>query len=624
MADQIKKNYGDEIDDQLNYLANSMKDWEQSEHALSEAAAMLSGISRNNQDGDSFQSLKQGLDDITASLNRMSAAAREDMADVIEQTQRDNDLFDAINIGPVIENTPVNNNHVESGAFGVPNSQPATQPMQEPVTTGGGTNPVPAPEPQPRQEQVSAPVEPKSAAMPEPKEKTISKLKPLDDSTSGMEIEKLAALYKTSPHGKSSSKLPKASKAAKAAKAPKNTVSTDDVFETVVKEEAAPSGDGFRFVVDKQIVENPVEWKIDESLLQAAKAPEAPEAEEPITTTDTAADVPEQTPLAASAGTESSSALLSEEPTSPAESEGMLNFEPSAAPEEIMSQLTPETQSAPEETMSQLTPEPQSAPEEMMSRLTPESQSEPEEMMSQLAPEPQSEPEEATNEPAVSEPEEAPSESVSGEEMTFTNDMFDLGIDLSDEPDYSDENINLDVFSGSIEDAEKYNAPDNSLDLDAAEAEQSAKNNVQDDLSNLVAAALNDLASNSGNAHAVEENSKENELDVPTTALESEAEDTGAAAPEEDEENYDDVPTVSNLEQELKEQEIEKKIKQSEESRQNNEAGFAYALNDVEQAAADETEEELDESAGERVFAQHLVRTDSEGEERTYYRLILR
>ena len=35
----------DEIDEHLNHLANSMDDWEQSEHALSEAAAMLSGIS---------------------------------------------------------------------------------------------------------------------------------------------------------------------------------------------------------------------------------------------------------------------------------------------------------------------------------------------------------------------------------------------------------------------------------------------------------------------------------------------------------------------------------------------------------------------------------------------------
>ncbi len=608
MADQEKKNYGDKIDDQLNYLANSMKDWEQSEHALSEAAAMLSGISRNNEDGESFQSLKQGLDDITASLNRMSAAAREDMADVIEQTQRDNDLFDAINIGPVIENTPANSNHSESGSFGAPKNQPAAQPPQESIANVVEATPDPAPEPQPRQERASAPAEPKPADMPKPKEKTISKLKPLDDSTSGMEIEKLAALYKTSSHGKSSSKSSKAAKASKSAKASKNSVPTEDVFETVVKEESKPSEDGFRFVADKQIVENPVEWKIDESLLRAAKAPEAPEAEEPATAADTAAGVPEQAPLAASAGTETSSALLSEETASPAESEGMLNVERSAEPEEMMSELTPE---------------PQPEPEEMMSELTPEPQPEPEEMMSELTPEPQPESEKAANEP-VSAPADVPSESVPGEEMTFTNDMFDLGIDLSDEPDYSDENINLDVFSGSIEDAEKYNPQGNSLDLDAAEAEQRAINNAKNDLSNLVAAALSDLASNSGNADAVEENSREDDLDASTAALESEAENTAAAAPEEDEENYDDVPTVSGLEQELKEQEIEKKIKQGEESRQNNAAGFAYALNDVEQAAADEIEEEPDESAGERVFAQHLVRTDGEGEERSYYRLILR
>lgn len=256
---------------------------------------------------------------------------------------------------------------------------------------------------------------------------------------------------------------------------------------------------------------------------------------------------------------------------------------------------------------------------------------------------------EASGEPAVSEPKPA---DIPAEEMTFTNDMFDLGIDLSDEPDYSDENINLDVFSGSIEDAEKYAEQDNSLDLDAAEAEQNAINATKDDLSNLVAAALNDLASRPGDA--AEENIQEDE---PAAAvLESEVEDAGAAAPEaaeengggipavsdieEDEEDYSDVPTVSgleaeeeddsdiptvsHLEQELKEQEVEKKIKQGEESRQNNEAGFAYALNDVEQAAAAETEDEADEDTAGRVFAQYVVHTDDEGEERAYYRLILR
>lgn len=195
----------DEIDEHLNHLANSMDDWEQSEHALSEAAAMLSGISgkhigEERGDKKQIQSLKQGLDDITASINRMNATAREDMADVIEQTQRDNDLLEAINVEPIME--------------GSKKSQPESE-----FISGSGTQPQ--------------------------KQMKISRLKPLDDSTSGMEVEKIAELYKVSTHHKPASKL------------------AGDGFETVVMPESEKTGDDFRFMVDKDIVANPVEWKME-------------------------------------------------------------------------------------------------------------------------------------------------------------------------------------------------------------------------------------------------------------------------------------------------------------------------------------------------------------------------
>ena len=100
----------DEVEERLNHLANSMKDWEQSEHALSEAAAMLSHEHQQFPDeeesGDDkpLSNLMKGLDNITRSLDRMSASAREDLADVIEQTQKSNELAEAINIMP--EPTP--------------------------------------------------------------------------------------------------------------------------------------------------------------------------------------------------------------------------------------------------------------------------------------------------------------------------------------------------------------------------------------------------------------------------------------------------------------------------------------------------------------------------------------
>ena len=97
-------------------------------------------------------------------------------------------------------------------------------------------------------------------------------------------------------------------------------------------------------------------------------------------------------------------------------------------------------------------------------------------------------------EPVIEEPKENQAEPV----MEITNDMFDMGYDLDDEPQYSEENIDLSAFQGSIKDAEEINKPaSDALDLDAAEAGSTSSF----DMSNLVAAAMNTLT------HHEEENS---------------------------------------------------------------------------------------------------------------------
>ena len=131
------------------------------------------------------------------------------------------------------------------------------------------------------------------------------------------------------------------------------------------------------------------------------------------------------------------------------------------------------------------------------------------------------EPQESVNlsdlEPVIEEPKENQAEPV----MEITNDMFDMGYDLDDEPQYSEENIDLSAFQGSIKDAEEINKPaSDALDLDAAEAGSTSGF----DMSNLVAAAMNTLT------HHEEENSlaAKNEETSENNSIE-EAEGTSTA-----------------------------------------------------------------------------------------------
>ncbi len=93
----------------------------------------------------------------------------------------------------------------------------------------------------------------------------------------------------------------------------------------------------------------------------------------------------------------------------------------------------------------------------------------------------------------VAAPQPQKEEPLSPGELEITNDMFDMGYDLSDEEEnYSNENIDLDSFKGSIEDADEFSASENSLDLD--EAEHTGQNGAELDMSNLVAAAMSGLS----------------------------------------------------------------------------------------------------------------------------------
>ena len=213
-------------------------------------------------------------------------------------------------------------------------------------------------------------------------------------------------------------------------------------------------------------------------------------------------------------------------PAEPQESANLSDQEPVI--EEPVSVETPVQDSIPVENLDALMPEePQESVnlsdqepviEEPVSVETPVQDSIPVENLDALMPE---EPQESVNlsdlEPVIEEPKENQAEPV----MEITNDMFDMGYDLDDEPQYSEENIDLSAFQGSIKDAEEINKPaSDALDLDAAEAGSTSSF----DMSNLVAAAMNTLT------HHEEENSlaAENEETSENNSME-EAEGTSTA-----------------------------------------------------------------------------------------------
>ena len=202
--------------------------------------------------------------------------------------------------------------------------------------------------------------------------------------------------------------------------------------------------------------------------------------------------VSEETPVQDAIPMENLDALMPEEPQ---ENANLSDLEPVI--EEPVSEETPVQDAIPMENLDALMPEePQENAnlsdlepviEEPVSEETPVQDAIPMENLDALMPE---EPQENANlsdlEPVIEEPKESQAEP--GTEIT--NDMFDMGYDLDDEPQYSEENIDLSAFQGSIKDAEEINKPaSDALDLDAAEADSTSSF----DMSNLVAAAMNTL-----------------------------------------------------------------------------------------------------------------------------------
>lgn len=499
----------DEIDEHLNHLANSMDDWEQSEHALSEAAAMLSGISGKQHiveergDKRQIQSLKQGLDNITASINRMNAAAREDMADVIEQTQRDNDLLEAINVEPIMD--------------GSQKSQPESE-----FINGSGTQPQ--------------------------KQMKISKLKPLDDSTSGMEVEKIAELYKVSTHHKPASKL------------------AGDGFETVVMPENEKTEDDFRFMVDRDIVTNPVEWKMDESALRAAKAAEEKKA---------ALKAAEEVKAALKAAEEARAAAAAEKAKAEA-----ARAEAEAA--NILKEIAEQNlQLKSQESSLELSTDGIPADREDQNVHLESSYSSPEISPSDL---------------------EMPVGRTEELELTISNDLFDLGIDLSEEDETRKESsvsandIPLDTLSINLDETDLLQSE---LSYSAGLEESDINSGTQDssalDLSNLVTAAMNTLENSPSEQDRAAGKETPSSSGIEVTS---------------------DIPTVSGLEHDLKQRELEKTHRVVEEDGRQSGTGFAYTLNDLQAAAA--TSE-----VTRQVTAQYVVHRSGE-DERAYYRLIFR
>ncbi len=285
----------DAVEEHLGYLANSMKDWEQSENALSEAAAMLLNISgerSRDEEKEELQSLRQGLDNITASIHRMSASAREDMADVIEQTQKDNELSQAVQAETVTTESvaprPFGQESNMALGAGKAVKMRTLDPLDESASSGmdvdqilekyksstGKTETAP-----PRQmseqaseikRQTAKQIRTAEQSAADSKPIVMKSLTPLDEAeTSGMNVNGIAELYKKpEPKRTKASKHESERKHIKASKQEsekKRVKAKDQEFETTVVPEGEESADGFRFVVDKGIVENPVEWRIDAS-----------------------------------------------------------------------------------------------------------------------------------------------------------------------------------------------------------------------------------------------------------------------------------------------------------------------------------------------------------------------
>ena len=296
-----------------------------------------------------------------------------------------------------------------------------------------------------------------------------------------------------------------------------------DVSENLQRMQSAAQED-IADVIEQTEVDNELETAVPLENLDALM-PEEPQESVNLSDQEPVIEEPvsEETPVQDSIPMENLDALMPEEPQ---ESVNLSDLEPVI--EEPVSEETSVQDTIPVENLDALMPEePQESVnlsdqepviEEPVSEETSVQDSIPLENLDALMSE---EPQESVNlsdlEPVIEVPKENQAEPV----MEITNDMFDMGYDLDDEPQYSEENIDLSAFQGSIKDAEEINKPaSDALDLDAAEAGSTSSF----DMSNLVAAAMNTLT------HHEEENSlaAKNEETSENNSME-EAEGTSTA-----------------------------------------------------------------------------------------------
>ena len=199
-------------------------------------------------------------------------------------------------------------------------------------------------------------------------------------------------------------------------------------------------------------------------------------------------------------------------------------------------------------------------------------------------------------------------------DFEISNDMFDMGFDFSDEPDYSDENIDLSAFRGSIKDAEEINAQlDHNLNLDEQPENQST---TDFDMSNLVAAALNDLSKR--NEEEEEQQEDTPVLDLSISSDTSELEDAEELHAGEDVQTEDKLESQKELiagEEEVPESTIELR-QELQAGPEQEEMAEIEIRKELDVLPGPNTEASLDENeslqAGEKVVEDSVLANDEE------------
>ena len=572
----------DEVEEKLNHLVNSMNDWEQSENALSEAAAMLSVEAEakasmeieNNEEDKELKSLFDRLD-ISESLDRMNAAAQEDIADVIEQTEKDNDLLEAINAMPeeematfdvgeqpvsVAEKVSSDDNDLLEAINAMPEEEMATFDMgEQPVSVA--------------EEDGGELLQSIDVMMPE--EET---LKPVEESVIPQDVTisndmfdigiDLSEDENFSDENIDLSVFKGSIKDADEFNAEKdNSIDLDaaeadmgnsgmaelDMSNLVAAAMSNLAG-GSETMAEKEQENKVLEFAADEPEISEPQPEETESALEFMTGTE-----PEE---------ETESTLEFMTGTEPEEAESTLEFMTGTEPEEAESTLEFMTGTEPEEeTESTLEFMTGAEPEETESTLEFMTGTEPEEAESTLEFMTGTEPEEET---------ESTLEFMTGTEPEETESTLEFMTGAEPE---TEQQIPADLNPGTMNDL--------GLEFVTGEESETEQEAAEETVEEAVEEALPEPEEIKLEFEPVYPNGE-----VPTLSGISD----DAAGDDIDSliiEDYSEVPTVSDLESKLKKQEKEKKRNKSKESHKNKEDGFAFSLDDLEAAEKKDTVDQL-------------------------------